>query len=166
MACGLEARRSDPAARPAAMRLATALVLAGVLCLLAYLPARESLAEFLSAKTGAEYYGQFGPLDVASLVAGSREGAIALGLGLLAAGIGAVRDAGTRSLPLLFAVIGPPITIALIRPYGDAYAYARYILPALVPAYILLGRGLALAARLRPGLGQSGLPLAGELMPF
>ncbi len=159
--CGLEARRSAPAARPAAMRLMAALALAGAVCVLAYLPARESLVEFLSAKTGAEYYGEFSPLDVASLIAGSREGAIALGLGLLAAAIGVLRDAGARSLPLLLAVAGPPVTIALIRPYGDAYAYARYVLPAVVPAYILLGRGLTLAARFRPALGPSGVPLAG-----
>ncbi len=164
--CGLEARRSDPAARPAAMRLMAALALAGALCVLAYLPARESLVEFLSAKTRAEYYGAFGFLDVASLLAGSPQGAGALGLGLVAAAIGIGRDDGTRSLPLLFAVAGPPLTIALIRPYGDAYAYARYILPAVVPAFLLLGRGLALAARSRPSLGPSGVPLAGAAIAF
>jgi hypothetical protein len=161
LVCGLESRGSPDSLRPLALRLAGALGLAGVLCALAYWPARESLLEFVASKSTQAYYGDFGALDVASLIAGSRVGAIALAIGLLAAAAALVRDAGPRSAGLLFAVVGPPLTLALLRPYGDAYAYARYVLPSVVPACMLLGRGLALAAAGHPGLASRGVPLAG-----
>jgi hypothetical protein len=30
----------------------------------------------------------------------------------------------------------------LVRPYGDAYAYARYVLPAVAPSFMVIGWGL------------------------
>jgi hypothetical protein len=45
------------------------------------------------------------------------------------------------------AVIGPFVVIAWTRPYGDAYAYARYVLPAIAPLGLLLAVGLREALR-------------------
>ena len=131
-----------------ALRFATALAIAGLLCLAAHAPASASLEAFVNNKTTTPYPGSFGVLDVATLLFGGRALAwAALALGLAAAG-GLVVQRGARALPLLAACAGPGIVIALVAPYGDAYAYARYALPSLVPCLLLLGRGVdALLAR-------------------
>jgi len=158
--------------RDRAARLAGALALAGILCALAYWPVRESLLAFTSEKTQAEYYGAFGPLDIASLVVGSRGAAIALSIPAAAALAALAFGLRARSAVLLSAVVGPPLTIALVQPYGDAYAYARYVMPGVVPLCLLLGWGLGRIPR--PGGSAAWAPavlvagalfLAGPLAP-
>ena len=56
-------------------QLLSALALAGTLCLLAYLPAYESLWNFVQTKTDVTYYGDFGLLDMMTLVGGNRPAA-------------------------------------------------------------------------------------------
>ncbi|MDE0887173.1 MAG: glycosyltransferase family 39 protein [Myxococcota bacterium] len=172
----LEPAHSRQASRRAAFHLAGALAAGGVLCLLIYWPAHESLATFLGTKTRDEYYGAFGPLDVASLVMGTRAGFVLLA-GLGAAGlVGLLRRQRRAGILLAFATLGPPLTIAVVQPYGDAYAYARYAMPAVVPLCLLAGSGLAwLLGRIRrlsvsaPGWIAAGLAtalwLAGPLGP-
>jgi hypothetical protein len=160
LACGLMPNRSAGSLRRAALHLAGALALGGLLCLLAYWPARESLAAFLAEKTRAEYYGAFGPLDVASLVMGSRSAFIGLAL-LVAAGTwAALREAPGRGVLLLFAAIGPGLAIACIQPYGDAYAYARYVMPSVALLCLLAGRGLSLVGETIPFPGRGAVPWA------
>jgi len=134
-------------------QLLSALALAGTLCLLAYLPAYESLWNFVRTKTDVTYYGDFGLLDMMTLVGGNRPAAWAL---LLFAGAATgiwLQKKGWRGGLLVMAVVGPFLVIGWARPYGDAYAYARYTLPAIAPLGILLALGLREA--LRP-LAQRG----------
>jgi len=163
LACGLEPGRSVGEFRQVGRRLVGALALAGLLCALAYWPARESLFAFLGEKTRAEYSGGFGILDVAGLIGGHRLGGV--GLILLGACSAAlfVREVRGRSALLLLAVAGPPLTIALVRPYGDAYAYARYVLPSLVPLCMLAFGGLTMAFAAHPRRTW-GIPLAGAAL--
>ncbi len=124
------------------LQLISAAAAGGMLCGLAYLPARESVLTFLATKTRVEYYGDFNFMDVAALFAGGRAAAAVL-LGLAgAAAISLLRSRGSRGAPLLLACLGPPIAVALVQPYGDAYAYARYAMPALPPLCLLIARGL------------------------
>ena len=150
--------------RAHAARLAGVLGLAGLLCALAYWPVRESLLAFMSEKTQAEYYGAFGPLDIASLVVGSRWAALCLAIPALAALGALVFQLRARSTVLLSAVVGPPLTIALLQPYGDAYAYARYVMPCVVPLCIGLGWGLGQALGRIPRIHDGGFAAAAALV--
>jgi len=141
--------------------LAWTLALGGAICALAYWPARESLMAFLNEKTQAEYYGGFGPLDIASLITGSRTGAIALAVLALTGVIALLRESGGRRAMLLFAAFGPPLAVAVVRPYGDAYAYARYLMPSVVPLCLLVGFGLSRGSQRIHQLGATAVPLAG-----
>lgn len=146
--------------RDEALRLAGALALGGLLCLGLHLPAGSSLADFVATKGGSRYLGDFGFWDVATLLAGGRWAA-ALGVaGVAMAAAAHLRERRWRGLPLVLGCAGPGLTIAAIAPYGDAYAYARYVMPCIAPACVLLGDGLLRAARgLRRG-GASAGPIA------
>ncbi len=131
------------ASRDVALGLLAALAAGGLLCAALHWPARESLLAFVSTKTSLQVYeGAFGTLDVAALATGSRMAAIGLGLLALGAAAGTARARGWRSAPLLAAAFAPPLVIAAVRPYGDAYAYARYLIAALPPLFVLSAWGL------------------------
>ncbi len=103
--------------------------------------------------------------DVAALVFGGRAlGQAALGLGCVAAAA-LLRARGPRALPLFAAAFGPALVIALVAPYGDAYAYARYVLPGLVPFFLLLGSAAndALAHRVPASAGRAQLAVASAI---
>ncbi len=159
--CALGSERSPSRFVQAARPLTRALAFGGLICGLAYWPARESLLAFLGEKTRAEYYGDFSVLDVASLIAGSRSATIALAILAAAGAIAVLRKPGHRHALVLFAALGPPLAIALIRPYGDAYAYARYVMPSLVPFFLLVGLGLSRLVEAIPGLGSRSIALLG-----
>lgn len=138
------------ARRRAAAGLMAALGLGGLLCIAIHWPAADSLEAFVSAKTRTEYAGAFGPMDVAALVAGGR--ALAVGLGGLALGGAAwlARRCGPRAWPLLAAALAPAAVIAAVRPFGDAYAYARYGIAAIPPLLVTATVALHRLARLGP----------------
>ena len=67
------------------------------------------------------------------------------------------------------AVVGPFLVIAWTQPYGDAYAYARYVLPAVAPLGLLLAVGLREALRSQSEQGRlitKGAFLAAVAMLF
>jgi hypothetical protein len=143
------------ARRRQAIGVAIALAAGGTICLVLHLPAWSSLQHFVLAKTETQaYYGEFGFWDVAALLTGHRGASQLLCVAALAAGVDLLRRRGTRALPLLAACTGPALAIALVRPYGDAYAYARYVLPCVVPLCVLLAEGLAAAARALAPTGE------------
>ena len=72
-----------------------------------------------------------------------------------------LRKSGHRHPLVLFAALGPPLAIALIRPYGDAYAYARYVMPSLVPFFLLVGLGVEPVGRGPSGMGSRSIALLG-----
>jgi len=121
-------------------------------------PAWRSLAEFVRAKTTSEYYGEFGFLDVATLLAGARPLAWLLLMATITSAVAFWRERRERALPILAGCVGPGLVVAAIAPYGDAYAYARYVLPCSVPVGLLLGYGIAaLLARIPLGRARSRL---------
>jgi hypothetical protein len=136
-----------------------ALALGGIVAFLLHLPAWDSLRGFADKRTEWSYFGSFGVLDVAALLAGSRSVAwVAVGGAAIASVWMGVRQ-GSRALPLVMACVGPGIALLVARPFGDAYAYSRYALVS-VPA-ICLALGWLLSeiverllphARLRPPL--------------
>jgi hypothetical protein len=139
--------RRGPEGRGRTRWLMGALATAGLICVALHAPAWESLLAFVSAKTSTMYYGDFGLLDVATLLTGNRLAAWTGMVIVLAAIVALLRERGARALPLGMACAGPGITIALVAPYGDAYAYARYVLPCVVPICILIGWGTSALAR-------------------
>jgi hypothetical protein len=145
--------RSDRPAtgrRRAAAGLLGALALGGLLCIGIHWPAADSLEAFVSAKTRTEYAGAFGPLDVAALVAGGRWVAASLGGLALGGGLWLARRCGPRAWPLLAAALAPAVVIAVVRPFGDAYAYARYVIAAIPPLLVLAAVALDRLARRGP----------------
>lgn len=138
---------SDTQRRRRFVQLGAALALGGMLCMLAYLPALGSMWDFVRTKTEVTYYGDFGLLDMMTLIGGSRPAGWAL---LLAAGAATgfwLQQAPWRGALLVMAVVGPFLAVALTQPYGDAYAYARYVLPAVAPLGLLLAVGIREALR-------------------
>jgi len=142
LALQLDDTRSAPERGRAAEAIAVALGLGGLLCVLLHLPAAGSMRDFFLTKTTDEYYGSFGIGDVVALLFGGRLVAIAMVLGFFTSAGFLARQWGARSLPLLLGCVGPAAAIVIVRPYGDAYAYARYVLPAVVPAFMVIGWGL------------------------
>ncbi len=124
-------------------RLLGALMLGGLICVALHLPAWESMTRYMTVKTSQEYYGAFGILDVMTLLAGSRTMAALLVLLCLASIVDQIRVRGGEAFPMILALVAPPIIIAVVSPYGDAYAYARYLLPSLIPAYMLVATTVA-----------------------
>lgn len=142
LAAAFDSRFATRRRRRTALELLAALALGGVLCGLLYLPAAESLRDFVSAKTTQTYAGEFGWLDTLALVFGQREISAAIALLVLASAIALVRRCGLRALPVTAAVFAPPLVVAIVQPYGDAYAYARYAIAAVAPALVLLAFGI------------------------
>jgi len=134
----------DPLRR-ARLRILLLAVAVGVFgAALLQLPAIASTWEFVQIKTQYEqYYGSFGPGDVLVLIAGHWTMAIAisafsvLGTALLLLGH------HWRALPLVFAAGAPWIALWIMHPVGDAYAYARYLIPTVAPLLILAGHAIA-----------------------
>jgi hypothetical protein len=122
------------AARAVAVGLGAGVAAAAAL----HAPAWQSFVAF-GATTQRQYFGSFGVDDVATLVAGSRAGGVALGLALVAALATLLAREPRRSLALIAGCVGPVLGLVVLQPYGDAYAYARYLIPALPAAYLVLG---------------------------
>ncbi len=121
---------TTPATRSRVAPLLVAGAGAGVGALLLYGPALHSLIEFVRIKTAQASEG-FGLLEILSLVVSSRPVGLAL-LGLAMVGLLlALRRRDPYSLLLATGVIGPALVLFAVRPYGDAYAYARYLMPSL-----------------------------------
>lgn len=156
LAAGFDATRTQAERRRAALGLVGALALGGVLCGALHLPAADSLREFVSAKTSQSWAGEFGWLDTVALVFGERKLAATIALAGLAAAIALAGQRRLRALPLLAAVFGPVLAVAIVQPYGDAYAYARYAIAAVAPALVLVAFGIDRAlARASSALGAA-----------
>ncbi|MCH2185864.1 hypothetical protein MK280_08330, partial [Myxococcota bacterium] len=141
-AAGWESGGPGSTVRRPWVALLAVLPVAGLLCIALHWPARESLLAFVSAKTTQVYAGAFGPLDVARLVTGSDPLTLVLASLALVGALSITGRWGWRAAPLLAATAGPFVVIALTRPYGDAYAYARYVIAAVVPFLILTVAGI------------------------
>lgn len=142
LAAWLDVTRAIADRRRTALGLLGALFLGGVLCIALHLPAADSLREFVSAKTSQSWAGEFGWLDTVALVFGQRTIAATIVPLVIASAIALAWQRRRRALPLLAAVFGPVLVVAVVQPYGDAYAYARYGIAAVAPALVLLAFGI------------------------
>jgi hypothetical protein len=124
-------------------RLVSAALMGAIGGLLLHVSAWNSLARFLTSKLESPYTGSFNALDIGALLTGSRGGAILIGIMATACAVGFVYRQQRVAWPLVAGAIGAPALLALVQPFGDAYAYARY-LTAIVPGVLLLtGWGIA-----------------------
>jgi hypothetical protein len=111
--------------------------LAGVLLVAFYLPVWQSVLEFMTTKADMPSPGPVGVIDVATLLAGGRAAGLAiLVLVPVAAGVMLRRRAWPACL-LVAAIAGPVVGLLASRPYGMAYAYARYAI-AVLPFVLML----------------------------
>jgi hypothetical protein len=133
LALGLQRRRRD------AVALAAGLAAGLSAALLMHLPAWPTLEAFLRKRASWEYFGEFGFSDVAALLVGSRAEGLALAA-LLAVALArmAVRER-ERALPLVLGCVAPALGLLVTRPYGDAYAYARYASVSLPLGCLAIG---------------------------
>jgi hypothetical protein len=108
-----------------------------------YLPAAAGLLTFLEEKTRASYEGEFGFLDVAGLIMGSRAGALIMISLLTLALVQWLRRRGWSGLVMIFAALSPILAIIVVRPFGGPYAYARYGMAAVPFLFLILGSAVA-----------------------
>jgi hypothetical protein len=115
--------------------------------LLLYLPAWESATEQFVRERQREAtlppLGPYGPFEVATILTGSRVGAYVLLIGVPLAAAWSVLRHGTSRLPLVAAALAPFAVNYLAAPFGSAYGCARFTLPALPAAFLLLGELIA-----------------------
>ena len=133
----------NPERRAELRRLVYALIAGGGGAILLYLPARSSFWHFVEAKTTKQYTGNFATLDVTGVLAGSRLGAIAIGVLGLVALLVLFRRRRWQVAPLVLACAGPGLVLLFLRPYGDAYAYSRYALFSLPCVFAAMGSLIA-----------------------
>jgi hypothetical protein len=148
--------------------LAGSLALGAAACAALYAPALAPLREFVELKAGSDTVPLAAVPDVFTLLAGGP------GLGALwmlalpiAAAAMLVRRRADALIPVVAAfAMGP--ALALARPVGNEWAYARYLLPGLPFALLVLAWGwcdLARRLRLAP-LARLGVGVASVLAGF
>jgi hypothetical protein len=161
--------RRDRSARALAAPIA-AFAVAGVICALMFLPARESLADYLSKIKGQGFLEGIGLLDVPTILAGGRVAGLTLLLGVPLGALVMIAREPRSGILSLAAIAGPLAAMLVFKPNGMAYAYARYVHVALpvmlcVLAWLLVelvrGFGAPTPARDRAavalGVGLAGL---------
>ena len=134
--------------------------LGAVLCALMFLPARESLTDYLGRIQGQGFIEGIGVLDVPNVLAGGWAAGIAL---LVAVPLGAallIRRDRAHGLLLAAAIAGPLVFMLVFQPRGMAYAYARYLHVAL--PFMLLIEGWLLTAAVQ-GFRAAGTPARGRI---
>jgi hypothetical protein len=154
----------QPKTRSLAWMVLLPLVVGGLLCCALSWPAWDSYQAFVASKTERSYFGSFGLWDVMLVLAGSYLGGVVLFVLSLAGMARLAMRWRWRALPLLAGCLGPVAALWVAQPYGDAYAWARYLIPALPVALCLIGWLLCDTARAlcptRDGADRSSL-LAG-----
>jgi len=123
-------RASPPATGRARLAVAGAFALAAILTVLLHLPALPGVRAYLESHAGQGAPSPVGPLDVATIVAGSSGGAWIV-VGLIAASLALWRHRPPGWPWIVAAVAGPIAALALGRPVGMAYAWARYLIVGL-----------------------------------
>jgi hypothetical protein len=118
-----------------------------ILCIALYIPAWESTIRFLLKKQEQEYYDVFGSIDILALLTGSRWGAWVMLCTTPILIVATVRHLKERTTVLLLGALGPVLFLWVSRPYGDAYAYARYLAGAWPLWLIIFAAGFVILLR-------------------
>jgi hypothetical protein len=141
------------------------LAAAAALALVLHLPAHEGLLSFVGRKGEQLYYGDFGAMDVLRVLVGSNAGAWA-SLALLPWAVWSdVRARGWASAPIVTATCVPPLLLAVVTPFGDAYAYARYLMPTAAAGAVLVAlASVRLGARLEARFAPAPSLLPGVVL--
>jgi 4-amino-4-deoxy-L-arabinose transferase-like glycosyltransferase len=114
-------------------------VIGAVLCISLHLPAWESLWEFIEMKVDkGDYLAHFSTMDVVTLLAGNRLAGIVWLAGIPVAAIWILIKKRSDAFLLVTAALAPVAAIAITKPFGMTYAYARYLLTALPFMLMLL----------------------------
>ncbi len=117
---------------------------AAAFCALLHLTAWDSFWGFLGHRLERRPASlSFGMVDVATRIAGSRGAAWVWLLALPLASVWMLRVRGAIALLPVFAALLPIAILVATRPVGGVYAYARYLLPSLPFALILLSWAIA-----------------------
>lgn len=145
--------------RAAALRLAVAFAVAGLMALLLYVPVLGQVVTYFRAnEPEPPPLSWFG---VATLLAGGRAAAwgaivlVPLGAGLI------WREWRVTIVLAAAALFGPLLLLLGAQPSGMDYAWARYLASALPFLAALCGAALASLARIAPGSGEPLALLAG-----
>jgi len=117
------------------------LAVGAAICFLLYIPAWDSLWNFIHNKTGKGEVEHFAALDVLDLLTGSRVVTMTWTIAIPIAIAGLVLTRRRSSIILVVAALVPIIALVATQPAGMTYAYARYLLPAL-PFMIMLASWL------------------------
>jgi hypothetical protein len=101
--------------------------LGAVLCALLFLPARETLTEYLRKIQGQGFVEGIGLFDVPTVLAGGRTAGMVMLVGVpLGALLLTIRQRA-HGILLTAAIAGPLIFMLIFKPNGMAYAWARYM---------------------------------------
>lgn len=138
------------------LALGYALAAGALLALLLHVSARASLREFLDLKLMEGAPTPFGPLDVATALAGSRVAGWVVLVGLPLAGLAFLRRQRARAALVLAGPLGLIASLLLTRPPGLALAYARYLFVAWPMCLMLLAWGWVELARRLPLARRAG----------
>lgn len=109
-----------------------------VLCISLYLPVWKQMWQLAQNRYGQGAQESFDVLDTAALLAGSRTAGFVCLVFVPIAAIWFLVKKRASAIILVAAVLAPAAAVAIARPYGMAYAYARYMLTALPFMLMLL----------------------------
>jgi hypothetical protein len=118
--------------------LVSSFLIGAVICIGLYLPVWKEVRELIFARTGEGDFSSFSVLDVMTLLAGNRWCGVIWLVGVPIAATWMLIKKGGAGLLMVAAVFSPAIAVLIARPYGMAYAYARYLLTALPFMLMLL----------------------------
>ena len=125
--------RPSGALRPLALA-----ALGALLCALLYVPVLEPLLAYLGKHTPADQARPSGVVGILSLLAGGRQAAWFLGLGVPLALVWLARERPASATLLGAATLGPVILLASTMPHGMEFAYARYLAVGVPLALVLV----------------------------
>lgn len=120
---------------------------AGLGCAALYLPALAPLAAFVGQKTGSPGLPLASLPDLFTLLAGGPWLGLVWMLGVPAAGVWLLARRGADAIVPVAAAFAMGPALAMARPVGNEWAYARYLLPGLPFALLLLAWAFWEAAR-------------------
>ena len=103
-----------------------------------YLPAWGALKQFVGMLAGRCTFANFGVLDVVNLLAGNRPAGLIMLAGVPAAAIWMLIRYRSTAFLLVAATFAPVVGLAAVRPAGETYAYARWLLAGLPFMLMLL----------------------------
>lgn len=158
-ACAASRRRSERA-----LPLALALVAAAGVAWILHYPAWHEVVKLVEERRAAEYPGPFGPLSVATVLAGSRTVGAVLLVAVPLAAVVSLRRHGIAHVPLAVAALAPLPLVFATQPFGDAYAYARYASATLPAVALLVGELLAELLRAIGKVGARAIPVAAVIL--